>query len=149
MSSMSLDHRAEALRAFNRFYTRRMHLLTEGLLDSPLSLTEARVLFELAQQNSTTAVEVRAKLELDAGYLSRIVKSFIKNGLLESTASKEDRRQQQLSLTKKGRELFKTLDKASHEDAKKLLSTMPRAEQARLIEATETIEKALDPEPKP
>ena len=101
--SQSLDSCVTGVRHFNRFYTRRIGVLREGLLDSALSLTEARVLYELAGGEGTTASEVCSELGLDAGYLSRILRGFQKRGWLQRGAAKEDARRQPLSLTRSGR----------------------------------------------
>src|SRR5271163_4764972 len=109
--------RAEIVRTFNRYYTKRIHLLQEGILDSPLSLTEARVLFELAARENPTATELCAELGLDAGYLSRILDAFVRQGLVKKQASGKDRRQRHLSLTAAGRKAFASIDAKSHQEA--------------------------------
>src|ERR1700746_3608721 len=96
----------DAVRRFNRFYTRQIGVLNEGLLDSPFSLTEARVLFELAQKDRATASELAAELGLDAGYLSRMLRAFQKTGLIRKQAAAADARQSLVSLTPKGRIAF-------------------------------------------
>src|SRR4029077_15970229 len=100
----------ETVRRFNRFYTGQIGLLNEGLLDSPFSLTEVRALYELAHREHPTAADLCKELGLDAGYLSRILRSFEKQGLLEKKASPADARQSLLSLTRKGRKVFEPLD---------------------------------------
>src|SRR5580704_1400288 len=99
---------AETVRAFNRFYTRQIHLLQEGILDSPLSLTEARVLFELAHRKNPTATEIGSELALDPGYLSRILDAFVRQGYIRKLSG-ADRRQRHLSLTAAGRKAFASL----------------------------------------
>src|SRR6266516_566477 len=103
----------EAIRQFNRFYTRQIGLLDEGLLDSPFSLTEVRTLYELAHRPQTTAVELGKILGLDAGYLSRILASFGKAGLIEKRSSSEDARQTLLTLTRNGRTAIGPLNRRS------------------------------------
>src|ERR1035438_4713293 len=82
----------QSMRRFNRFYTRQIGLLNEGLLNSPFSLTEVRTLYELAHREQSTAVELRQELGLDAGYLSRILRKFEKHRWIEKTAALQDAR---------------------------------------------------------
>ena len=103
---MASQHMITAVRRFNRFYTRQIGLLREGLVDSPFSLAEARVLYELAHHDHLTAARLRRDLDLDAGYLSRILQGFARRGLLERARSDSDGRQSFLSLTAKGRRAF-------------------------------------------
>jgi DNA-binding MarR family transcriptional regulator/GNAT superfamily N-acetyltransferase len=138
--------RPELVRAFNRFYTRQIHLLQEGILDSPLSLTEARVLFELAHRENPTATEVGAELGLDPGYLSRILDTFVRRGYIRKHSGK-DRRQRHLSLTQKGRKTFADLDRKSHQETAAMLAKLSDADQSQLIGAMKTIENILEPKP--
>src|SRR4051812_40219057 len=103
MSETTSQDPIAAVRAFNRFYTRKLGVLDQQLLDSPYSLTEARVLYELADRDGRSAKEIGAELGLDAGYLSRIVQNFADNGLISRKPLPADRRQVQLNLTAKGR----------------------------------------------
>ena len=102
-----------AVRAFNRFYTQKLGVLDQHLLQSPFSLSEARVLYELAHRDAVAAKEIGAVLGLDPGYLSRIVQGFEDKGLITRTPLPSDRRQQQLGLTAKGRQAFAKLDRSS------------------------------------
>jgi DNA-binding MarR family transcriptional regulator/GNAT superfamily N-acetyltransferase len=134
-----------AIRRFNRFYTRQIGLLDEGLLNSPFSLTQCRTLYELAQQEHTTAVELCKDLGLDAGYLSRILSSFEKASLIEKAASPKDGRQTLLRLTKKGRAAFEPLNTRSSDQVGAMLGKLPAAKQDELIQAMRAIESLLLP----
>jgi DNA-binding MarR family transcriptional regulator/GNAT superfamily N-acetyltransferase len=138
-----LDRRIDAIRRFNRFYTGQIGVLHEGLLDSPFSLTEVRVLYELAHHEKPTAAEIAGELGLDAGYLSRILTGFEKRRLIEKGDSKTDGRASLLSLTKRGRETFAPLEKRSAEQVGMVLQELRDADQSRLIGAMETIENVL------
>ena len=140
-----MDH-PETVRAFNRFYTRQIHLLQEGILDSPLSLTEARVLFELAHRKATTATDLCTELALDAGYLSRILDSFVRRKYIKKQAG-DDRRQRHLSLTATGRKAFRQLDAKSHQEAAAMLAKLSEPDQSQLIAAMKSIENILEPKP--
>ncbi len=137
------EQRVEAVRRFNRFYTKRIGVLREGLLQSPFSLTEARVLFELAHAGAPTATALAAELGLDPGYLSRILRHFRKRGLVSRSVSTTDRRQSLLSLTEKGRNAFSQLDARSRDEIRAMVGELSGAEQGRLIDAMRTIESLL------
>ncbi len=107
--------RVTGVRQFNRFYTRQIGLLRQGMLGTPFSLTEGRVLYEIGRRGKATAAELVAELCLDPGYLSRLVRGFVTAGLVVSTRSATDRRQSILTLTDRGRETFATLDRRSSE----------------------------------
>jgi DNA-binding MarR family transcriptional regulator len=106
----NFDRRIEAVRSFNRFYTKQIGALREGLLESRFSLAEVRVLYKLARRDSPTATERAGELNLDAGYLSRILRSFEERGLIGGTPSGIDGRQSHLFLTKKGQKEFAPLN---------------------------------------
>ncbi len=135
--------RIETIRAFNRFYTRRIGVLHEGLLDTPFTLAESRLLWEFAHHDAPTATELARALDLDAGYLSRLLRSFKERGLIQSTRSPTDARQVHLSLTPAGREAFAPLDTRSREQVAGLLSTLPDARQQQLLQAMATIQQLL------
>src|SRR5439155_1424059 len=118
--SSALDDCVQAVRRFNRFYTRKIGVLQEGLLESSLSLTEARVLYELAHRTDATATDLRAELGLDAGYLSRILQSFQKRGWIQRKTSKEDGRRHLLSLTRSGRAAVEPLGARSNDEVRRL-----------------------------
>jgi len=140
-----LSPRVDTVRRFNRFYTRRIGVLQEGWLNSPFSLTEARVLYELVHREKPTSTVVRNSLELDAGYLSRILSSFEKRGLIEKTPSEEDGRQSILALTEEGRAQFAPVDEQTNEQVGAMLGKLNENEQRELIEAMRSIEKVLAP----
>jgi DNA-binding MarR family transcriptional regulator len=137
-----LGARVDAVRGFNRFYTQKIGVLQEGLLASPFSLTEARVLYELAQRRDPTASALGRDLGLDAGYLSRILARFERERLIERRRSAEDGRQSLLALTAAGRAAFATLDQRSCEETAKL-TALPAERQARLVTAMRGIERLL------
>jgi DNA-binding MarR family transcriptional regulator/GNAT superfamily N-acetyltransferase len=144
MAGMSdLDQRAEEVRAFNRFYTQSIGALNPGLLDSAFSLTEARVLYELAHQERPTSVAIARELDLDAGYLSRIVTKFQKRGLLSRRRSETDRRESLLALTTKGRREVAALDRRSHDEMAARLKPLSPADRARLTASLSTVQVLL------
>jgi DNA-binding MarR family transcriptional regulator/N-acetylglutamate synthase-like GNAT family acetyltransferase len=143
MGSRELERRVEAARRFNRFYTRQIGLLRRGAYDSPFSLTEVRVLYELAHRDQPTATELGRDLGLDAGYLSRILRGFEKRALVTRTRSPADGRQSHLALTALGRKVFAPLDARSHAEVAALLSALAPAAQAQVIAAMQTIERLL------
>lgn len=138
------DATVAAIRRFNRFYTRKVGALEQHLLESPFTLTEARVLFELAQGGDQTAREIGTRLGLDPGYLSRIVHAFAEKNLITREPVPSDRRQFRLSLTAKGRLAFGRLNQDSHADVANMLKTLPAAGGRRLVDAMSTIEQLLD-----
>jgi DNA-binding MarR family transcriptional regulator/N-acetylglutamate synthase-like GNAT family acetyltransferase len=135
--------RVEAWRSFNRFYTRQIGLLEERYLHSPFSLTEVRVLYELAHRDKPTATELTKDLGLDAGYLSRMLTRFAKRGLVRRQASSADRRQSFLSLTRRGHRVFAPLDAGAREEVATMLARLSEAEQRRLIAAMQSIQTML------
>ena len=137
--------RIAAMRRFTRFYTRQIGLLNEHLYDSPFSLTEVRVLYELAHRPSTTAAELARDLALDAGYLSRILRRFEAQGLVVKTASPRDARQSLLAISARGRKAFAPLETRSGRQVGALLDRISPAEQERLVSAMETIQAILEP----
>jgi len=138
-----------ALRDFNRFYTIVIGVLHEGLLDTPYSLTEARVIFELAQRDATEVVDLRRTLDLDPGYLSRILAHFQTDGLITRERSAVDGRRQVIRLTDRGREMFGMLDARSAQETRKLLAGLSGEEQRRLLGAMGTIRTILEDAPPP
>ncbi len=137
------DARIDTIRRFNRFYTRRIGVLHEGLLDSNFTLTESRLLWELAHRDDLTAAELSRTLELDAGYLSRLLTAFKTRGLIRSTRSTDDGRQQHLSLTPAGRRAFAPLDTRSRQDVAALLAALDETQQQHLLASMTGIERLL------
>jgi len=142
-----LPARVRTVREFSRFYTRRLGTLGEGLLDTPWSLTEARIVYELGQSASTDMAALRTALALDSGYLSRILAKFDAAGLIARTASAEDARRQSLSLTAAGRKLYRTLDERSNRQVATLLGPLPEPVQDTLANAMTAVMRALDDRP--
>lgn len=133
----------EALRSFNRLYTRRIGVLNQRLLDSSFSLTEARVLYELANGHGLTASQIGTSLELDRGYLSRILRGFGKQHLLIRKRSASDSREFTLALTTAGRHAFRELDRRSRKQASVMLSALPDASREDLLGGIERAKRAL------
>ena len=144
MSSLDSDSQIAAVRAFNRFYTRKLGVLDQQLLESPYSLSEARVLYELAHREDPSAKQIGTELGLDAGYLSRIVQNLDENGLITRKPLPSDRRQYRLALTAKGRQAFAKLERSSQDDVAAMLAALPRGGGERLIAAMAEIERLLD-----
>ena len=137
------ERRVAAMRRFSRFYTRRIGVLQDRFLQSPFGLAEARVLYELTQRDRPTATELCDGLDLDAGYLSRILRGFGERGLVTRTPAPEDRRQHRLALTAKGRKAFAPLERRSHDEVAAMLGALPEAEQERVVAAMGTIERLI------
>src|SRR3981189_2299295 len=125
MSLQDSDDQITAVRAFNRFYTRKLGVLDQHLVKSAFSLSEARVLYELAHRDDLSAKEIGTDLGLDAGYLSRILHNFDEGGLISRKPLAADRRQYRLALTAKGRQAFAKLDRNSHDDVGAMLAALP------------------------
>jgi DNA-binding MarR family transcriptional regulator/GNAT superfamily N-acetyltransferase len=143
MPELNSDDQISAVRAFNRFYTRKLGVLDQQLLKSPFSLSEARVLYELAHRDNLAAKEIGIELGLDPGYLSRLIQNFDEKGLITRKPLASDRRQYLLSLTAKGRQAFAKLDRSSHDDVAAMLAALPRGDGQCLIAAMATIETLL------
>jgi DNA-binding MarR family transcriptional regulator/GNAT superfamily N-acetyltransferase len=139
--------RIAAVRRFNRFYTQHVGVLRDGYLDSPFSLTEARVLFEVRQRGNTTATEIGRDLGLDAGYLSRILGHFEKSGLIRKERSPSDGRQSFLSITAVGRKAMELLERRTVRQVGDVLHRLSDPEQDRLVTAMRTVERMIAAEP--
>jgi DNA-binding MarR family transcriptional regulator/GNAT superfamily N-acetyltransferase len=142
------DSRVDAVRRFNRFYTQRIGILRSGLYGSPWSLTEVRILYELAHAAAPmTATDIARVLALDAGYLSRILRGFVASGYLRKARSADDERRFMLTLTATGKKAFAPLDRASHNEIAALLGPLPEAAQTELVDAMHAIEDVLGDKP--
>ena len=142
MASISAAQIAR-VRAFNRDYTRRIGVLSEGLLDSPYSLTEVRVMYEIAHRRDVTAGELATDLDLDRGYLSRLLKGFETKKLLVRTPSVQDGRRQHLRLTPAGMRVFVPLEERSQEQVRGMLSALDEERRHAVLAAMDTIQGAL------
>jgi len=131
------------VRRFSRFYTRQVGLLRDGYLETPFSLTEARVLYEVANREHAVAAQLTRELGLDAGYLSRILARFRRRGVIERRASADDARRSELRLTKRGKSVFAALDARSRDDIGTQLARLPVTDQERLVGAMATVERLL------
>jgi DNA-binding MarR family transcriptional regulator/GNAT superfamily N-acetyltransferase len=137
------DERIQAVRQFTRFYTKQIGVLQEGLLGSNFSLTEARVLYELAHREDSTASDIGSNLGLDAGYLSRILSRFVAKRLIRRERSRNDGRHFDLSLTAKGRSLFESLNRQSSVQVAEMLNRLSDSEQKILVQALQQVERTL------
>ena len=140
--------RVAAVRSFNRFYTQKLGVLQNGWLDSPFSLTEARVLYEIKQRGRATASGIVRDLGLDAGYLSRILRRFQKSGLIRKDVSPDDGRQSFLSMTARGRKAFDPLETRTERQVGAVLGRLTAPEQDHLVSAMRAIETMIASEPK-
>ena len=138
------DNRVDQVREFNRFFTRKIGVLQEGLLHSSYSLTESRILFEIANSDTPTAARLGRELGLDAGYLSRILSRFEEQGLAERIRSEKDGRQFLIRLTQKGSDLFSVLDQRSREEVAEILYELTEEQQQKLLKSMQDIENILD-----
>jgi DNA-binding MarR family transcriptional regulator/GNAT superfamily N-acetyltransferase len=139
-----IETRVAAVRRFSRFYSRRLGMLQNAFLKTPYSLAEARVLYELAHRVKPTASEIAVALGIDRGYLSRILRGFIERDLVFKASSREDGRQNLLSLTTRGRLAFASLDKRSQDDVAAMLKAISIPEQERVVAAMGAIERLID-----
>src|SRR5215469_18928088 len=142
MAEPDLDPQVAAIRAFNRFYTRKIGVV-DGIASSPFSLAEARVLYELAHREQQTATDIRKELGLDAGYMSRILREFERRKLIRRDQSKTDERQKFLSLTSKGRRAFTPLDARSNRDVAAMLQGLSPTKRKQLVDAVQAVRRLL------
>lgn len=144
MEKSTLDDKIDQVRKFNRFFTRKIGALREGLLHSSYSLTEVRILFEIANSDTPIATKLSRELGLDAGYLSRILARFEEQGLTERVRSEQDGRQYIIRLTPEGKKLFSLLDQRSRDEIAEILNELSEEEQQKLLKAMHDIENILD-----
>jgi DNA-binding MarR family transcriptional regulator/GNAT superfamily N-acetyltransferase len=146
MASTAFERRIDGFRRFNRFFTQRIGVLTDNFLRSPFTLAESRVLWELAQRDTTSPGDLAANLEMDPGYLSRLVQRFEKRGYVTRRIPDADKRRALLALTDAGRAAFAPLNERQHADVAALLEPLPAERQERVVHAMGEIASALAPE---
>lgn len=144
MEKSTLDNMSGQVGEFNRFFTRKIGALREGLLHSSYSLTEVRLLFEIANSDNPTATKLRRMLGLDAGYLSRILARFEEQGLTERVRSEQDGRQFLIRLTEEGKKLFSLLDQRARDEVAEILNDLSEEEKQKLLKSMRDIENILD-----
>ncbi len=135
----------DVIRAFNRLYTRQLGLLDQGLLGSEFTLTEARILYELANRDESTATQIARELAIDLGYMSRIIKKFERRRLIRRVRSALDARQSRLLLTEKGRAAFDPLDRAARRQIAAMVEPMSPPRRAELLAAMRSVQRLLEP----
>ena len=138
-----LGQRIAAVRRFSRFYTRRIGVLQERFLGTDLTLTEGRLVYELAQRERATASELIAALDLDAGYVSRLLRKLEDRGVVERQPSEADGRQSIVRLSERGHERFAAINARSREEIGEMLAALTEADQRRLVDALATVESVL------
>ncbi len=139
-----MDETVPAVRRFNRYYTNVIGALGEGHFDTPFTLTEARVLYELAQHDPSDVVQLRRELGLDAGYVSRILTRFERDGLIIRHRSEADGRRLVVGLTKSGRATFATVNRRANRDVSRLIAPLTPTERSQLRDSLETVRMLLD-----
>ncbi|MHA1907261.1 MAG: bifunctional helix-turn-helix transcriptional regulator/GNAT family N-acetyltransferase [Candidatus Thorarchaeota archaeon] len=145
MLGTKLEEHIHDIRKFNRLYTKKIGLLNKGLLKTRFPLSQARVIFELAQQDGTKSSDIARELGIDSGYLSRILTSFEKDGLISKEKSSSDSRKWILRLTSKGQEIFQDLNGRASEEIREMIEPLSCENQYRLVNAMRTIENLLNP----
>src|ERR1700751_4238992 len=143
------DAAVAAVRAFNRFYTNMIGLLRGKYLDTPYSLTEARILFELAQRDANEVTDLRRTVDIDAGYLSRILARFSSDGLITRQRSAADGRRQVIMLAENGRSAVAGLDARSAVQTRDMLAAVHGEDRRRLLDAMRAITDILSESPQP
>jgi len=132
-----------SIREFNRFYTAILGVVNNHILESEYSLTEARIIYELINPGELTAREIKEKLQIDEGYMSRIITRFVKNGILVKKQSKNDKRAYTLKLTQKGEEIAGLINKQSDRQVKTLIEHLTKAEQEKLVTLITQVKELL------
>ncbi len=140
-----LDNQIAAVRSFSRFYTRKLGIIEPKLLESPWTLQEARIIYEIAERQRCTATDLVRALGLDAGFLSRTLQAMQQRRIVARKTSKADRRATELALTAKGRAAFADLDRRSRDVVATLLASLDARERAAVVNAMATIEQTLEP----
>jgi DNA-binding MarR family transcriptional regulator/GNAT superfamily N-acetyltransferase len=140
-----LESQIAAIRGFSRFYTKRLGIIEPKLLDSPWTLQEARIIYEIAQCPGCTATDLARVLGLDAGFLSRTLQGLQRRQIVARKASKADRRASEIALTAKGRAAFAQLDSRSRHEVATLLGKLEPSQRAAVVDAMTVIEQALEP----
>jgi DNA-binding MarR family transcriptional regulator/GNAT superfamily N-acetyltransferase len=143
------DERIAAFRRFNRFYTQKIGVLENGYLQSPFSLAEARLLYELAQREESTASELSASLGLDMGYLSRMLGKLQEQDFIKRAPAQQDARQRLIQVTTKGKKAVHALDSRSHDQAGALLAGLTAPQQTNVLQAMSQIQGTLGESPAP
>ena len=149
LPASSSDDPVQAVRRFNRFYTHQIGVLQEHLLQSQFSLTEVRVLYELAHREDVTAKDLCRNLGLDRGYVSRMLQTFETHGWIKTAPAPDDRRYQFLSLTAKGHKVFDPLERRSSEEVAAMLARLSPHQQKKMLAAIHEIEVVLAPSQPP
>src|SRR5437762_1464171 len=146
-NSPSLQDQVAAVRSFSRFYTRKLGIIEPKLLDSPFTLQEARIIYEIAHRSACTATDLTRDLGLDPGFLSRTLQGLQRRQIVTRKPSKDDGRINELSLTAKGRTASAELERRSRDEVSRLLAGLDAAERAAVVQAMTTIEQTLEPPP--
>jgi DNA-binding MarR family transcriptional regulator len=136
----------DKIRSFNRFYTNIIGLLDQHFLDTPFSLTEGRVLYEISQTDLCTAKKIRSNIDIDEGYLSRIIDKFLQKGLVKKTPAPEDRRLHIIVLTAKGQREFSKMNGNSNTLISQLIEKLSEQERTELARVMEQIRVLLTKE---
>ena len=134
----------EAVRGFNRFYTRQIGVLKPGMVGSPYTLPEARVIYALGRDGQSTATAIGRELALDLGYLSRLLQSLRRRGLVQAKRAAHDARQQHLTLSEKGRKAFTLIDSRSRDEMAQMLAPLESEQRGKLVSAMQTVESLLN-----
>lgn len=134
----------EKIRSFNRFYTNVIGLLDQHFLDTPFSLTEGRVLYEISHMEECSAKKIRQKIAIDEGYLSRIIDKFIKRGIIRKTPFRGDMRLHIIHLTQKGEEEFSKLNENQNQLVSQITENLSEQEIAELVGMMERMQELLN-----